>query len=299
MNCRFITALSILVLLTFSIQLFASDQESLLALRKACIRKQTNHDLINFERALIELITKIALPRSADLKTLYKLREDEKEPNLLVLDDLPSEKYSTTEFAAELQTARDYAKFLKHHRKALFVFLSEFQGKSVPIFDGFIVNEAGERIENVSLKYASVSMSRISMETFLESMMGRLDHDMDLKRFDSPLGWLRAFGGGQSILKITKSKTALDIMQQTASVLGLLDLFKDGQYSLLNRGLRTVLDVRNHGYPFEWIEKPDILSSVVDLIRKTPHQFALTLLWDSEHVIEFDARGYQVHKPKE
>ncbi|MCB0362678.1 MAG: hypothetical protein KDD35_08145, partial [Bdellovibrionales bacterium] len=181
-----------------------------------------------------------------------------------------------------------------------FVYTSEFANMSVPIFDGVVIDApTGIPDVNVSLKYASIGMKKEDIDTLLESLDGRLNYDWEFAHLDHPAEWFRKFVGPVSYSghgKNGKSILYQHHIKVTEMLIKIFDLFQDAESDVFSkRELRTVLDMRDHGYSFDFVRKPEVLERVSKIVEaKQQQNQSLTLLWDDRRVIEFTPQEVRI-----
>lgn len=189
----------------------------------------------------------------------------------------------------ELLTARDFASFLHHQHGQRFVFAGQFKGAFVPVFDGLVLDADGDPAYNVSLKFASFRMPFMRKETLIESLKGRLNHKDEKQRTRTLYDWLKAVNlwrpNGNGQLLIPFYERDLERGVQLAQVFGLTNPC----HSHCGRELRTVLDMRESGYSFDFVSDPEVQRDIQKVVERYGYgAFTLTLLWDSARVLEFN-----------
>lgn len=234
----------------------------------------------SFEAATEGVSLSNNLPRK---KYSFSFSEDSIVPSLLHIEGAVPD----TIVNHELRTARDYAIFLSRHAEERFVLISEFDGKSVPFLDGVLINKSGKPVVNVSLKYASIKMPRISKELILHSLSGRLNHAPDLDRIKNPLEWFRKVNHLERVKISKKLKGKKErLVENSINLAKIFNFITPEGFNLLNNELRVILDMRDHGYPYSFFEDPELQKEIIFLVKNSP-QVSLTLLWNQKEVIEF------------
>lgn len=241
-------------------------------------------DLLN----LSQLPDKIS-PAPQDSKTIQTFPHSDV-PELLQIEDLKKNGM----IPHELQTARDYAIFLKRKYNQHFVLISDFRGQAVPVFDGLVFDPNTEQIvANVSLKFASIKMPFIKLELLKESMEGRLNYEYESGLLRTPARWFMAVNSRGSLGGIRRAKNFSAMLEKTRILINLFGLFTTGRGGFGSRPMRTVIDVRNHGYPFAYFKEPDVQQTLLEIMQKNPRHH-LTLLWNDHEVFEIDASGIKL-----
>ncbi len=202
----------------------------------------------------------------------------------------------------EMRTAQDYANFVARAYGQQFLYVGDFLSRSVPLFDGVVLSRDLHGLYNVSLKYASVRMKETRIDTLIESMTGRLNYDFDLYGVVRPADWFQKVIARGSLGGVRRHKDYSDYLLRSRLLMNLFELFPNGrpddQWVPYIRELRTVVDVRDHGYSIEFFLQPEVRNALIELVNsKTSQKLTLTLLWDADHVVEIDTTGIRVHKP--
>lgn len=207
--------------------------------------------------------------------------EDLVQPLLLLLEPLED----VHQMAHEIRTARDYARYVYETQKRNFLFVARFEGKSVPVFDGVVVR--GTRpVKNISLKYSSLKVEKVRIEILLKSLKERLDHSNEIRR-TQPLEWFRALSGAQVLSDTVITPFYKERVDSAARLASLFNLFKESDLPL-GREYQTVLDMRDSGYPFDFVSQPENKKAIQTMVSEFAEQgFTLTLLWDFRRVLEF------------
>lgn len=202
----------------------------------------------------------------------------------------------------EVRTAQQYAKFVARAYGQQFLYVGDYLRRPVPLFDGVVLSQGLDGLYNVSLKYASVRMKEVRIGPLIESMTGRLDYDFDLYGIVHPAEWFKKVISRGSLGGVRRHKDYSDYLLRSRLLMNLFDLFPNGrpedQWVPYIRELRTVVDVRDHGYPIEFFLQQEVQNSLIELVKsKTRQKLTLTLLWDADHVVEIDHSGIRIHKP--
>lgn len=189
----------------------------------------------------------------------------------------------------EIRTARDLATFLAHQQGRRFVFAGQFRGSFVPVFDGLVLDTNGLPLYNVSLKFASVQMPEMKLESLLGSVKTRLNHKGQRQKTRSLLDWLKAVNlwrrdpDGRLFI----SDYQRDLLRGV-QLSHIFDLNNPCRFPC-GRELRTVVDMRESGYSYEFVNDPKSREAIQKWVDKYGYgAFTLTLLWDSARVIEFN-----------
>ena len=193
----------------------------------------------------------------------------------------------------ELNTANDFSKFLAPRGQAL-LFVGDFQGKSVPMFDGIIFNtNTGAPIANVSLKSSQSPVSKFKLENLLASMKARLSLDYEFKHYMTGPGWFLATTQAPPTAQSLRSPLLQSWFRHTIVLANLFAIpLADEAPSANYRELRTVVDMRKSGYAIAVFKDKEILKAIQEIVdQQKERNLSLTLLWDTDHVIEFTRGG--------
>ena len=226
--------------------------------------------------------------KNPDISYGIRIFKDSRYPNFFLIDEL-NEKHLMHH---ELQTADDYAKYLKQFGLG-FIFIGDFQSKSVALFDGIVINlKTGEPVMNISLKSRQTVSKEISVNEILDELEDRLSLGRGFKRYMNGPGWFAA--NAQVTLErrvltspfyytwIRHARILADIFH-----IPLVDEPKNHNF----RELKTVVDMRKSGYPYDFFLKPEIQNAIQKIVdSRIDHKLSLTLLWDSGRVIEFNKK---------
>lgn len=244
------------------------------------------------QTAAVEVIRNLLAVEDLPLRHI-PVSYDEEVPELLSFAPISPHEVA----AHELRTARDYAIFLKQIRNHRFILLSHWGGRSVPVFDGLAFDsQSNQVVANISLKYASVRMGKVQLEALKHSLVGRLDAESELHHLRSPAFWFLATNHRPNFSRLNRSPDYLAMLARTRQLTELFGLFNRGQSGWGDREFRTVWDVRNHGYPFAFFKEPHVQEAIFEIVRNAPGQ-ALTLLWNSQEVVEIDRSGVRLYSP--
>lgn len=224
-------------------------------------------------------------PKDPELKYGVRIFRDSRYPHFFLIDAL-NEKHLVPH---ELQTASNYGKYLTKFGLG-FVFVGDFQNKSVPLFDGIIIDlKTGEPVANISLKSRQTTSHVIDIEELLFELKDRLSLGRGFKKYMNGPGW---FAASSQVALDKRTLTSPQYFDWIRHARILADVF---HIPLTNkpknhkfRELRTVVDMRNSGYPYNLFLKPEIQNAIQKLVdERAEHNLGLTLLWDADRVIEF------------
>ncbi len=214
--------------------------------------------------------------------------KDPRYPHFFLIDQL-NEKHLV---AHELRTATDYGKYLAQFGLG-FVFVGDFQTKSVPLFDGIIIDlKTGKHVTNISLKSRQTRSTVIDIGELLKELEERLSLGRGFKRYMNGPGW---FAAANQVGLDTKTLSSPLYFQWIRHARILADVFyiplTDEPKNHNFRELRTVVDMRNSGYPHYLFLKPEIYNAIQKIVdERVDHKLGLTLMWDADHVIEFSRK---------
>lgn len=233
-------------------------------------------------RAINNAPTGIALHRPGQRQSPMALvaHPDPLAPSMYTLGPLSDAKKPDH----EIRTARDYAEFLSAQGRT-FVYLSDFKGRSVPVFDGLIIDSASnETLAAVSLKYHSVRVERPKARDLVHDIYGRLNMHRQLSQLASPQSWFETVTGRRYLHPQIHDW----LYWHTRTLMNIFGLFQTPHEPYPD--IQLVVDMRDHGYPFEFVTEPRLLDAISKAVQKKSEQrISLTLLWNSRQVIEFTA----------
>ena len=209
---------------------------------------------------------------------------DGENPALLVLPHVDGQP----DIPHEINTARDYAEFVHRQHGQRFIFISRFEGRSVPVFDGVVVHSNGAPSENISLKYTSRRVIEVELETLLKAVGGRLDLTWESRHLQRPIDFFRTANGYPlSEDNFIFARNFNEQIVWTARLAALFDLYRPHSVGF-GREFRTVVDMRDSGFSFNFIRRPGNLRAINQLMRdRAQKNTSLTLLWNHQQVIEF------------
>lgn len=193
----------------------------------------------------------------------------------------------------ELKTANDFSKFLAPRGQAL-LFVGDFQGKSVPMFDGIIIDtNTGVPIANVSLKSSQSPVSKFKLENLLASMKARLSLDYEFKHYMTGPGWFLATTQNAPVAKTLRSPLLQSWFRHASILANLFAVpLTDETPNTNYRELRTVVDMRKSGYTVAVFKDKQVLKAIQEIVdQHKDRNLSLTLLWDADYVIEFTRGG--------
>lgn len=203
------------------------------------------------------------------------------------------------EIPHEELTAQDYAKYLARHHQQDFVYLSDYDGVRVPLFDGLIVtSDTHVPVVNVSLKCCMAKVDDTTVSQIRSDLILRLkNHIRQSLAYENPADWFVAINEGAQISRRSPERYENHLLraQILASLFGLIP---DPGKIVPMRPHRVVVDVRNHGYDFEFFK--DL--SVQNALQETVHRFhpssplSVTFLWDDHRGVEITSRGVTVYE---
>lgn len=197
----------------------------------------------------------------------------------------------------EILTARDYAEFLRSRYGRAFVFIASHQGKSVPFFDGVVIDpNTGESEMNISLKFASTRLVNPKVEMIRKNMLNRLQRDHRFKRLKTPDGWFKLANHLGELGEVLSHPEYDEMLRHARLLMNIFGLIRaDGSYHPQGYELRTVVDVRDHGISFDYFRSPDVQKMLHELVLQLRDEnTTLVLLWNSRRVIEVDHQGVKI-----
>lgn len=189
----------------------------------------------------------------------------------------------------EARTARDYAMHLSRQGR-VFVYLSYFKGRSVPVFDGLILDwQTNQTLAAVSLKYRPYPVRKVEIQHLVDDISERLRLQREFGQLASPHSWFENVTGRA----YANPEAHLQLYWHTRALMNIFKLFQSPERP--HPDFNLVIDMRDHGYPFDFVTVPGTLDRILTAVRKKSAQrVRLTLLWDSHRIIEFTPDGHQV-----
>lgn len=224
-----------------------------------------------------------------DLGYGVRIFRDSRYPHFFLIDGL-NEKHLVSH---ELKTANDYGKYLTQFGLG-FIFIGDFQSKSVPLFDGIIVDlKTGTPVANISLKSRQTRAVSIEIDELLEELRDRLSLGRGFKKYMNGPGW---FAASNQVAFEERTLYSPQYFHWLRHARILADVFHiplaDSPKNYKFRELRTVIDMRNSGYPYDLFLKSEIHTAIQQIVdERADHNLGLTLMWDSNHVIEFPKKN--------
>lgn len=201
----------------------------------------------------------------------------------------------------EIQTANDYAIYLKEKHGKAFVFMNEHHQRSVPFFDGFIADpESRKALIPVSLKYHSIKANNPDPRALLDSLSKRLLYKDDLIQF-VPWRWFGAANSLNHYASKPRKRSAEQYVEQIEHARNLMDIFGiDQKIPLTNpltKGYALVVDMRDSGYPFEMFQNPQLIADIESMLNDSAiSDESLTLVWSASDVVEFGPQKISINQ---
>lgn len=198
----------------------------------------------------------------------------------------------------EAQTARDYAKFVRRYFDQDFAFFAELNGKSVPIFDGLVLHRRTHVVQaNVSLKYSSGKITEPRMEKLAEDVHSRFyEFRRKKKVLTEPDEWFRVINNLPAD-GLTRALPDYENNIRNAQMLStLFGLFTPGDKGA--REARIVVDIRHHGFSFEFFRDPMVQENLRELFvdRANRYHVSLMLLWNDRQGVEIRRNGVKLYE---
>ncbi len=197
----------------------------------------------------------------------------------------------------ELQTARDYARFLAANHNLNFLYLSHFNKMTVPFFDGLVLDpKTGVSLLNVSIKHVPAKDDPAPINELVEHIKRFLNYNHQLPMIKDPLQWFYATTNFPANNSIYRSESYSEKIVQSALLMNVFGLFTTNGKPVRSREIRTVFDVRRSGQTIEDFLNPRVQQALKDKLHSLPNNMTLTLLWDPRTAIEFTKDSTQVYK---
>lgn len=244
---------------------------------------------------------RISLPGEKTSEPTIEAFRDEETPSLIRLEPI---KNLRSIIAHEARTAVDYSKFVRNHFRQDFAFLAEYQGKSVPVFDGLVLNQHSHAVlANVSLKYNAtvVDVSKMDRATAMAHLIEAISDRFSEFRRKKPLltqpeEWFRVVN---NLPSDALSRAGLDYENNIRSSQTLSSLF--GLFTPGDRGAhetRIVVDVRDYGFSFDFFKDPDVQAGLRDLFVESANRYhvSLTLLWNDRQGVIIRRNGVRLYQ---
>ena len=237
----------------------------------------------------------IVLPGQSHVGWRFQAFRDREIPSLIRIQDARSLK---SIIPHEVQTAKDYAKFVRKNFGEDFAFLAEFDGMSVPIFDGVILNRKSHAVlANVSLKYNSEAVEAATLERLTEDVEARFyEFRRKKKILTQPDEWFRVVNNlptDSLSLALPYYETAL---RRALTLSTLFGLFTTGDAGA--KEARIVVDIRDHGFTFDFFRDPAVQKQLRDKFVATANRYhtSMTLLWNDRQAVEIRREGVKLYE---
>ncbi len=223
-------------------------------------------------------------------ETTLNVFRDKVTPAMYLLERLDEKRHADH----ELRTARDYAEFVYRRHGQNFVFTGIYDGLAVPLFDGFLADGFGRPFVNISLKYIASRATEMNIEALIKKLKLRFAYNYE--KIPTPVEWFVLVNNLQAPKRNDIVSAVYHRHLSRASLLGSLFGFLGTSY---DREIRTVIDLRDSGYDFNYVSQPEMLAAIQQMLMSLPHSYlSLTLIWDPSHVIEFKGNKVSVHEPE-
>jgi hypothetical protein len=219
-----------------------------------------------------------------------EIQADQVNP-LMGLFEPVSAMVNQVDLAHEVLTARDYATYLHNQYGKKFVYVGSFRNVNTPVFDGLVLDSEGAPAYNVSLKYWMLKNEAMDIRALHWKLRVRMDYEDEQQKTRSLIDWLITVNhwrrDEEGLFPVRHYERDLNRAVVLSNIFGLNSPFG----FLMGRELMTVVDMRASGYTYEFVNQPWVLLRLSRLVEKHGHGLmSLTLLWDSERVIEFGRR---------
>ncbi len=260
-------------------------------------RDKLKSDYLN----LREIPRRISLAGEKTSEPTIEAFRDEETPSLIRLEPI---KNLRSIIAHEARTAVDYSKFVRNHFRQDFAFLAEYQGKSVPVFDGLVLNQHTHAVlANVSLKYNAtvVDVTKMDRATAMAHLIEAISDRFSEFRRKKPLltqpeEWFRVVN---NLPSDALSRAGLDYEANIRSSQTLSSLF--GLFTPGDKGAhetRIVVDVRDYGFSFEFFKDPEVQAGLRDLFVESANRYhvSLTLLWNDRQGVVIRRNGVRLYQ---
>lgn len=85
-------------------------------------------------------------------------------------------------------------------------------------------------------------------------------------------------------------------IESAGILMKIFGLFQDGDSDIsTKKEIRTVLDMREHGYSFDFVKRSEVINGVMKIVNSEKYRNqSLTLLWDDQRVIEFTSSEVKI-----
>lgn len=203
-------------------------------------------------------------------------------------------KRSRQNYAAhELRTALDLGRFFEKWREAEFVLVTDFNGQTVPIYDGIAIDAVTRKpLANVSLK-STIHHTHPSINQFLADVKYRIGYHTDRTyMIQSPMAWFRATTGGLfrdvDVTKVPDQKLYdfLDHPRRVADLFGLFGGRENEAAEVSSRPTWLVVDYRAFGFSYQEASRRSVLNKLPSLLWSQPDPaLELFLVWNAGQVI--------------
>lgn len=222
-------------------------------------------------------------------------------------------KRSRKNYAAhELLTAQSLGRFFESWRDAEFVFVTDFNGQTVPIYDGIAIDAITRLpLANVSLK-STIHHMNPTPHQFLADVKGRIDFHTDRTyMLRTPMSWFRATTGllfrDVDVSKLPND-TLFEILDHPRRVADLFGLFGGGVHpgapqaeaaeaKVTSRPTWLVVDYRKFGFSYHEATRRSVLNKLSALLTQQPDpSLELFLLWNAGHVIHVTREFVNVYE---
>lgn len=189
----------------------------------------------------------------------------------------------------EIRTAHAYAKYLSSIGQS-FVFIGEFQDRSVPLFDGITIdNRTGLAIQNISLKGFATPITKTDLKSVLDKLEARMDVKQSYAKNMNAPGWFLASNNLGRMLRSPKDPSFYDWIWHARILAEIFEVPLVNKVQKPNfREMITVVDMRNSGLDYDFFKARDVSDSVQAMVDEfAENNVGLTLIWDSSHVLNF------------
>ncbi len=224
-------------------------------------------------------------------------------------------KRSRKTYAAhELLTAQSLGRFFESWRDAEFIFVTDFNGQTVPIYDGIAIDAITRvPLANVSLK-STIHHMNPTPDQFLSDVKYRIDfHNDRTYMIRTPMAWFRATTG-LLFREVDVSKlpndTLFDLLDHPRRVADLFGLFGGGVHAdapkvegdgarpaVTSRPTWLVVDYRMFGFSYHEATRRSVLNKLSALlVQQHDPKLELFLLWNAGHVIHVTREFVNVYE---
>lgn len=217
---------------------------------------------------------------------------DSETPSLIRIE-AAGEKRTT--IPHEELTARQYSVFLRNNFGQDFAYISEIQGRSVPVFDGIVLNGTShEGIANVSLKYSSNLVASPTLAKIVKDVEVRLRQlASKAQMLTNADDWYRAVNNLPPPTFATTPDGYAGYLNFTRFISNLFGMYLGSVTK--PRETRVVVDVRDHGYDFFFFKSSLVRTTLHEaFLKSAPENVSMTLIWDERRAVVITSDGVKL-----